>query len=119
VHVIQTGVNAQPSIMVVYDDPEPVPDSLLMTETRPRQLIVILDKSVYGYRQSYHYSSLGLRPPRLTYLDAFDTNNDGKAEIFFGTGAKQKNGETYDGIFVLRAEGEGWRPFMEGLIRCR
>jgi len=87
VHVVPTGATAQPTLVVLYDDPEVVPDSVpLFPQPRPRQLIVVLDKGIYGYKPSHTYSTLGNRksPPRRRFLGAVDVDQDGKAELLFG-----------------------------------
>ncbi len=87
VHVVPTGATTQPTLVVIYDDPEVVPDSVpLFPQPRPRQLIVVLDKGIYGYKPSHTFSTLGNRksPPRRRFLGAVDVDQDGKAELLFG-----------------------------------
>jgi hypothetical protein len=87
VHVVPTGATAQPTLVVIYDDPEVVPDSVpVFPQPRPRQLIVVLDKGIYGYKPSHTFSTLGNRksPPRRRFLGAVDVDEDGKAELLFG-----------------------------------
>lgn len=117
VHVMNTGVNARPSILVSYNDPEQVSDTLSAMTQRPRQFIVILDKGVYGYRPSYTFTTLGnaVTPPRLTYLGYVDVDSDGKAEVLFGA----KVFREFDATIVLRFENDAWREVFTELARCQ
>lgn len=117
IHVMNTGINPRPSILVSYNDPEQVSDTLNPMTQRPRQFIVILDKGVYGYRPSYTYTTLGneLSPPRLTFLDYLDVDSDGKAEVLFGT----KLNKQYETTVALRYENEAWREVLRELVRCQ
>jgi hypothetical protein len=86
VHVVNSGASDWPSIVVIFDDPQPLADSITPIGQRPRHLIVILDKGMYGYRPTYTYSTVANRraPPRYAFLDYLDVDDDGKAEIFLG-----------------------------------
>jgi hypothetical protein len=110
VHVAATGNGPRPSIIVVYDDPEVVPDTTQPIAQRPRHLVVVLDKGVYGYKPTYTYSTLGNKrtPPRLRYLDHLDTDGDGASELFFGI---TNTGATLYTI-VLRYEVDAWRELL-------
>jgi len=91
IHQINNGSGGRPTIIITYDDPEIVPDSLIRDLSRPRQLIVFLDYGVYGYKTTYVYSTLGNRtsPPRLRYLDYLDLDDDGVPEVLFGISIAQ------------------------------
>ncbi len=118
VYIASTGATTSPSIVVVYNDPEVVSDTVNAIGARPRQLIVILDRGVYGYRPSYTYTTLGnsKSPPRLRFLDYLDVNDDGRAEIFMGI---QFAGFPFATI-VLHYENEVWREQLRfGGDRCR
>lgn len=117
IHVMNTGISPRPSILVSYNDPEQVSDTLNPMTQRPRQFIVILDKGVYGYRPSYTYTTLGngLAPPRLTFLDYLDVDSDGKAEVLFGTLLNKQ----YETTVALRYENDAWREVMRELVRCQ
>ena len=119
VHVMNTGVTGRPTIFIRYNDPEEAPDSVQLTGQRPRQLIIILDKSTYGYRPSYLFGTVGVIPDarRQSYLDYLDIDNDGKAEILLSAQQTQL-GFTFDVVVALRAEGEIWKPFWEAASRC-
>jgi hypothetical protein len=110
VHVVQSGVSEWPSILVVFDDPEPLADSVSPLGQRPRHLIVILDRGRYGYRQSYSYSTVANRksPPRLVFLDYLDVDDDGRAELFFGLRNPPTEFNTMY-TFVLHFDNEAWR----------
>jgi hypothetical protein len=83
---VPSGSGPNPSIVLEFDDPEVPPDSVQPMGERPRHLIVVLDKGVYGYKPSWTYKSLGNRKDkvRLRFLDYVDVNGDGLAELFFG-----------------------------------
>lgn len=87
VHVVPTGATRQPTVVVLYDDPEVVSDSIpLYPPPRPRQLVVVLDKGIYGYKPSNTYTTVGnsRTPPRRKFLGAMDTDGDGISELLFG-----------------------------------
>lgn len=117
VHVMNTGIYSQPSILVSYNDPEVVSDTLSPLMQRPRQFIVILDKGVYGYRPSFTFTTLGnaLTANRLTFLDYVDVDSDGKAELIFGA----MRNKLFDLTVVLRFESEAWREVTSALVRCQ
>ncbi|MBL0937293.1 MAG: hypothetical protein IBJ03_00250 [Gemmatimonadaceae bacterium] len=87
VFVVPTGATNQPTIVVIYDDPEIVSDTVpLYPPPRPRHFVVVLDKGIYGFKPSHTYTTLGnsKTPPRREFLGAIDTDGDGKAELLFG-----------------------------------
>ncbi len=110
VHVAETGTGSRPTIVVVYDDPEVVADNVLQRGERPRHLVVVMDKGVYGYRPTFTYSTLGNKrsPPRFRYLDHIDVDGDGKSELFFGLGIKGAPLYT----IALRFETDAWREVL-------
>ncbi len=110
VYVAETGNGPRPTIVVVYDDPEVVPDSVRQMGARPRHLVVVLDKGVYGYKPTFTYTTLGnkLSPPRYRYLDHIDVDDDGKSELFFGL--RIKGAPLY--TIVMRYEAEAWRELL-------
>ncbi|MBL0169117.1 MAG: hypothetical protein IPP90_00100 [Gemmatimonadaceae bacterium] len=119
VHVMSTGVSSRPSILLIFNDPEQVPDTLQPTAQRPRQLVVVLDKGVYGYRPSYRYATLGnaLSTPRLTFLDILDVDGDGHAEIFFGSKYRHID-RMLDATHAMRFENDAWREIFKESMRC-
>jgi len=110
VYVAETGNGPRPTIVVVYDDPEVAADSVRPMGARPRHLVVVLDKGVYGYKPTFTYSTLGnkLSPPRYRYLDHIDVDDDGKSELFFGLGIKGAPLYT----IVLRFEVDAWHELL-------
>ncbi len=110
VFVAETGNGPRPTIVLVYDDPEIVADSVRPMGQRPRHLVVILDKGVYGYKPTYTYSTLGnkLSPPRFRYLDHIDIDDDGKSELFFGL--RIQGAPLY--TIVLKYEVDAWRELL-------
>ena len=110
VYVAETGNGPRPTIVVVYDDPEVVADRVRQMGARPRHLVVVLDKGVYGYKPTFTYTTLGnkLSPPRYRYLDHIDVDNDGKSELFFGLRVAAAPLYT----IVLRYEADAWRELL-------
>lgn len=110
IRVVETGNGPMPSIVVVLNDPEVAPDTVPKMGARPRQLVVVLDQGVYGYKPTFTYSTLGNQstPPRYTYLDHLDIDDDGKSELFFGL--ELKGAPLY--TIVLRFESEAWREVL-------
>jgi hypothetical protein len=108
VHVGSTGVTEQPTIVIVYEDPEALPDSATRIAERPRQLIVVLDKGVYGYKPSLTLTDVNPSriSPRRRFLGFMDTNGDGKSELFLGLGAQIPRGDLV--TFSYRWEGSTW-----------
>lgn len=114
---LPTGTSTRPSILLIYTDPEVVSDTLSPLAQRPRQLVLILDRGVYGYRPSYKFTTLGnaVSAPKLNFLDMIDVDSDGKAELFFGF----IYNKAYDGTFVLRFENDAWRETYREGLRCQ
>ena len=110
VHIAETGNGPRPTIVVVYDDPEVVADSISPIGARPRHLVVVLDKGVYGYKPTFTYATLGNKrsPPRYRYLDHLDVDNDGKSELVFGLRIKEAPLYT----IVMRYEVDAWRELL-------
>ena len=110
VFVAESGNEPRATIIVVFNDPEIVPDSVQPMGQRPRHLVVILDKGVYGYKPTYTYSTLGNRrsPPRFRFLDHLDVDGDGKAELFFGL--RVAGAPLY--TVVLRYHANAWRELL-------
>jgi len=108
VHQIPSGVNGSSSLVVEYNDPTPLPDSLKPFGERPRQMIVILDKGTYGFKPGYSFSTLGGRnaAPKLEYLDFLDVDDDGVPEIMLGL-KERELAPLY--TIVLRYENDAWR----------
>jgi hypothetical protein len=107
---VPSASGANPSIVLEFDDPEVPPDSVQPMGERPRHLIVVLDKGVYGYKPSWTYKSLGNRKDkvRLRYLDAIDTNGDGLVELFFGARIAAAPRFTV----ILKFETDVWRETL-------
>jgi hypothetical protein len=118
VHVVSTGASAKPTVVVVYDDPEPLPDSATRITERPHHLIVVLDKGVYGFKPSYTYTDVSSSRvlPRRKFLGALDADGDGKAELYFGVQLPQFPLVTY----AYRYEGDTWlETFKYERGRCQ
>jgi hypothetical protein len=119
VHVLNTGVNNKPTILIEFNDPEQVSDTLQPVAQRPRQLIVALDKGVFGYKPSYRYATLGnaKSPPRLRFLDYIDVDNDGKAELFFAFTYRAQR-QDLEGVTYARFQSEEWKEEIRQGLRC-
>ncbi len=106
VHLVNSGHGTKPSIVVVYNDPDVYPDSLVPDGQRPRNLVVILDWAIWGYKPTWTYSTLGSNnsPPRMVYLDYLDVNFDGKAEVLFGI--ENKTDPLY--LIIVRRDPPYW-----------
>jgi hypothetical protein len=117
VYVLSTGATPRPSILVIYNDPEQVSDTLSPMGERPRQFIVLLDNGIYGYRPTYTYVTLGniKSPPRMRFVDYVDVDADGKAEVFFG----YLRNKEYESTAMLRYENEKWTEVLNQLLRCQ
>jgi len=115
---IPTGINGSSTLLVEYNDPAPLPDSLKPFGERPRQFIVALDRGTYGFRPSYSFSTVGSRqtPPRLELLDYLDVDNDGVPELFFGL-RERALAPLY--TLVLRYDNDAWRELYRTVgSRC-
>ncbi|HCT56592.1 MAG TPA: hypothetical protein DGD08_05185 [Gemmatimonas aurantiaca] len=106
VYAVATGASTRPTVIVTYDDPEALPDSATRITERPRHLMVVLDKGVYGYKPSYTYSDVSSSriQPRRKFLGALDADGDGKAELYFGVQLPQFPLVTY----AYGYEGDTW-----------
>ena len=119
VHVVNSGTSSSPSIVLVYDDPEQLPDSVAPIAQRPRHLVVVLDRGVYGYRPTFTYSTAGNAhqnsPPRYYFIDYIDVDGDGRAELFFGSDDRRiLSALPVPALYtvVLRFENEAWREML-------
>lgn len=108
VAVVGTGATRSPTIVVSYDDPQELPDSVTRLAERPRQLILVLDKGVYGYKPSLTLKDVSPTriSPRRRFLGALDADGDGKAELYFGLGETIPRGEL--ATFTYRFSGDAW-----------
>lgn len=107
IHQIPAGVNGSPSVLVEYNDPEPLPDTVATFGERPRQLIIVLNKGRFGFRQAFKFSTVGTpgTPPRLRYMDHLDVDDDGVPEILLGL-LDQELSPLF--TMVLRFENDTW-----------
>lgn len=120
VAVVGTGATASPTIVVTYEDPEELPDSVTRIAERPRQVILVLDKGVYGYKPSLTLSDVSTTriSPRRRFLGALDADSDGKSELFFGLGNAIDGGELV--TYTYRFTGDTWIADWEFTrTRCR
>jgi len=118
VRVLETHSTPTATIVVTYDDPEPVADSLRPETQRPRHLVVVLDRGSYGYRPTHVFSTLGnlQSAPRRRLLGHVDIDGDGKAELLFAA----KRGGTHESTIILRfGRDEQWTEVLNELVRCQ
>ncbi|WP_409892677.1 hypothetical protein [Gemmatimonas sp.] len=120
VSVVATNATARPTIVVTYEDPTELPDSATRIAERPRQLIVVLDKGVYGYKPSLTFTDVSASrvAPRRRFLGALDTDHDGKAELYFGLGERIAQGALV--TYGYQYEGDAWlERFSYERTRCQ
>jgi len=120
VHVVSRAKGEASTIVAVYDDPEVVPDTLNPLTARPRHLIVILDKSVYGYKPGYVYKTVANAQdlPRRRFLGAVDIDGDGVSELLFGV--QDTRPRTSLVTYALQFEVNRWRDsFKYELSPCQ
>jgi len=108
VSVVGTGATPSPTIVVTYEDPEELPDSVTRIAERPRQLILVLDKGIYGYKPSLTIADVTTTriSPRRRFLGALDADGDGKAELYFGLANSVARGELVTSTY--RYTGDTW-----------
>ena len=111
VYVVNSATSSSPTIVIVYNDPALLADSVAPIAERPRHLVVVLDRGVYGYRPTFTYASAGNRKslPRYHFIDYLDVDDDGRAELFFGM-TDPRVPPLY--TVVLRFENEAWRELL-------
>lgn len=117
VDIVPTGASPTETMIVTFDDPVSLPDTVTPYGQRPRQLIVVLDKGIYGYKPTYIFKTLGNAADRARrrFLGALDTDGDGVAELFFGVDDPKWPLVTY----ALTWETDVWRErFKYERARC-
>jgi len=108
VSVVGTGATPAPTIVVTYEDPEELPDSVTRIAERPRQLVLVLDRGVYGYKPSLTIADVSTTriSPRRRFLGALDADGNGQAELYFGLAASVPRGELV--TYSYRYSGDTW-----------
>lgn len=108
VSVVGTGATPAPTIVVTFEDPQELPDSVTRLAERPRQLILVLDKGVYGYKTSLTISDVTSTriSPRRRFLGALDADGDGKSELYFGLASSIARGELV--TYSYKFTGDTW-----------
>ena len=86
IHQVPAGAGPKPTIVVILDDPEIVPEDLPIEGQRPRHVVLVLDNARFGYKVTFQYTTVGNKksPPRYEWLDFVDVDADGKGELLFG-----------------------------------
>jgi hypothetical protein len=109
VYTAATGAHATRTVVVVLTSAETQADTGVMMGQRPRQLIVVLDKGVYGYKPSYAFRDITdvQTSPQRRYLGHLDVDGDGVSELFFGLSDPKFPVVTY----ALRHENDTWREW--------
>jgi hypothetical protein len=105
---VPTGINGSNTLVVEYNDPTPLPDSIPAFGERPRQFIVVLDRGNFGVRPTYSFSTVGSSRSarKQVFLDYLDVDGDGVPELLFGL---EDPGPFVSYTSVLRYENESWR----------
>jgi hypothetical protein len=118
VSVVGTGATPAPTIVVTYEDPEELPDSVTRIAERPRQLVLVLDRGVYGYKPSLTIADVTTTriTPRRRFLGAIDADGNGQAELYFGLAGSVPRGELV--TYSYRYTGDTWIADWE-LARTR
>lgn len=109
VYTAGTGAHATRTLVVVLTSSETRPDTGVTMGQRPRQLIVVLDRGVYGYKPSYVFRDITDMQtfPQRRYLGHLDADGDGTSELFFGLADPQFPLVTY----ALKHENDNWREW--------
>ena len=83
---IRTTRSGPPTVVMTYDDPVGPGSSEPAVGQRPRQLIVVLDEGIYGYKPAYTFTDISATRADMPrrFLGGMDVNADGTAELFFG-----------------------------------
>lgn len=77
--------NGEPAVIAEYHDEAESSDTSVVGQRRPRHIVIVMEKGVYGYRPGWVYSTTGAYNdrPALRFLDSFDVDGDGNSEMFF------------------------------------
>ena len=109
--------DAEPALLVEYHDDAVDSDTSTLGLRRPRHIVIVMEKGMYGYRPGWVYSTTGTTSdrPALRFLDSFDVDGDGKSELFFGVDVP--NGWSY--TLGFKAENGSWTEFWRrNSARC-
>jgi hypothetical protein len=102
------------AVVAIYDDPVDTPPE---QRKRPKQVIVVLEKSAFGYRPSFTRSTKAgpTDDPSWRLLDWGDLTGDGTPELIFGLDVPEARLSTV----VLGYSAGEWRELMRrGEGRC-
>lgn len=77
--------DGEPALIAEYHDDSESSDTTVVGKRRPRHIVIVMEKGMYGYRPGWVYSSTGAYSdrPALRFLDSFDIDGDGNSEMFF------------------------------------
>jgi hypothetical protein len=109
--------DGDPAVLAEYHDESEIRDTGAVAARRPRHLIVIMEKGVYGYRPGWVYHSTGALNdrPALRFLDSMDIDGDGKSELFFGVTVP--DGGSY--TLAFRQRNDSWfEMWRRPPVRC-
>lgn len=112
--VVPNMVSQADAVVAIYDDTKEIPPD---KRRRPKQLVVVLERSPYGFRPSFIFATRGgpTDEPPWRLLDWGDLTGDGTPELIFGLDLPQARLST---IVVGYSAGE-WRELMRrGEGRC-
>lgn len=109
--------DAPPAVLAEYHDESGVTDTGTVAARRPRHLVVVMEKGVYGYRAAWNYATTGAESDRpvLRFLDSFDVDGDGKSELFFSVPVPDGNSYT----FLFQQKHDSWvEIWRRPPVRC-
>lgn len=115
---VPTGINGGNTLVVEYNDPTPLPDSIPAFGERPRQFIVVLDRGNFGVKPTFAFSTVGSQRSarKQLFLDYLDVDDDGVPELLFGL---EDPGPFVGYTSVLRFQNDAWREaFLFNGNRC-
>ncbi|MBC8089263.1 MAG: hypothetical protein H7Z40_18510 [Phycisphaerae bacterium] len=109
-------IDEPPAVLAEYHDESAQTDTSVVATRRPRHLIIVMEKGVYGYRPGWVYSTTG-KPnerPILRFLEAMDADGDGRAELFFDV-----NTPIGPHLLVFRKKLDAWTEmWRRPPVRC-
>ena len=108
---------AAPAILLEYHNESKQTDTSVVGQRRPKHVVIVLEKGVYGYRPSWIYKTTGKvnDMPILRLLDVMDADMDGRAEIFFHV--KVSPVDSY--VMAFREGNDTWTEYWRRPpVRC-
>lgn len=117
-HVVPHGSDGKASLLALYRDPTPAPDTVDLASQPPRFFAALMEPGQYGARAAWQYATVavpGSSPP-LTYLGHLDVDGDGGTELILGV----PDDRFPLHVLVVRREDDRWvQSLFLPLIRCQ